>query len=239
MIPGTLPYSTSTDLTGTVGTTTGTLMATPFAVTPFTVTPFGGAVLVTVADASQAAAVADALRARLAGVAGAVVPGAESVLVHPITVGAGDLTGAVTEVLAGFPYPATEAATQSVRIGVRYDGEDLPVVADLLGVSVEEVIARHTGATYTVDFLGFAPGFPYLSGLDPFLSSVPRLDTPRSRVPAGAVGLAAGRTCIYPTPSPGGWHLLGATDAPLFDPTDGDSPALLAAGMQVVFEAVR
>lgn len=213
---------------------TGTPMSTP----P-TVTPFGTAVLVSVTDAAQAREVATALRTRLPDTAGAVVPGADSVLVHPHTRFRGDLLGAVQQVLAGFPFPNTSTAATTVRIGVRYDGEDLPVVAALLGVSVEEVIARHSGATYTVDFLGFAPGFPYLSGLDPFLSSVPRLDTPRSRVPAGSVGLAAGRTCIYPTPSPGGWHLLGSTDAALFDPTDTDSPALLAAGMQVVFEAVR
>lgn len=203
----------------------------------YPVTPFGPAALVTVTDPAQARDVAEHLRARLAGSVGAIVPGAESVLVHPAS-GQSDVTALVTKALAA-PVAAAAAGGRSVRIPVRYDGEDLAVVADLLGVSTEEVVARHTGATYTVDFLGFAPGFPYLSGLDPFLASVPRLDTPRSRVPAGSVGLAAGRTCIYPTASPGGWHLLGSTQAVLFDTQDAASPALLAAGMQVVFEAVR
>lgn len=238
MIRGALPDPISNTPSRTfTDRTTGSLMTTTF-----TVTPFGTAVLVPVADAAQAAEIAAVLRTRLAGSAGAIVPGADSVVIHPQgspSATTPDLVGAVTEVLTGFPFPRTATETETVRIGVRYDGEDLPAIADLLGVSVEEVIARHTGATYIVDFLGFAPGFPYLSGLDPFLASVPRLDTPRSRVPAGSVGLAAGRTCIYPTPSPGGWHLLGSTEQVLFDPTDADSPALLAAGMQVVFEAVR
>lgn len=201
------------------------------------VTAFGTAALVSVTDTTQARAVAEALRARLNGI-GAVVPGADTVLVHPGTTSE-SLVTAVAAALAAESVPTPSRTVETVRIPVTYDGEDLPVVADLLGVSVEEIIARHTAATYTVDFLGFAPGFPYLSGLDPFLSSVPRLDMPRSRVPAGSVGLAAGRTCIYPTASPGGWHLLGFTDAVLFNPTNEASPALLDAGTQVVFEAVR
>lgn len=209
-------------------------MSTP--TSPFEVSPFGAAALVKVDDVTQARAVAESLRSRLSGV-GAVVPGAETVLVHPGSL-AENLVGAVTAALTE-PVATTAGTVETVRIPVTYDGEDLSVVADLLGVSIEEVVARHTAAVYTVDFLGFAPGFPYLSGLDPFLSSVPRLDTPRSRVPAGAVGLAAGRTCIYPTPSPGGWHLLGSTSTVLFDPSNESSPALLGAGVQVVFEAVR
>lgn len=203
----------------------------------YSVSPFGTAALVKVEDAAQARAVADGLRARLGNLTASVVPAAETVLVHPGPAYA-DIVAEVTEALHR-PLKAGTQHTQTVRIPVTYDGDDLTVVADLLGVSTQEVIARHTGATYTVDFLGFAPGFPYLSGLDPFLASVPRLDTPRSRVPAGSVGLAAGRTCIYPSPSPGGWHLLGTTSANLFNPTDANAPALLSAGDQVVFEAVR
>ena len=203
----------------------------------FPVVPFGVAALVAVTDAAQARMVADTLHTRLAGMVGAIVPGAESVLVHPAP-GQFDVVEVVTDALAS-PVTSTLTTGERVTIPVTYNGEDLMVVADLLGVSVENVIARHTGTLYTVDFLGFAPGFPYLSGLDPFLSSVPRLDTPRSRVPAGAVGLAAGRTCIYPTVSPGGWHLLGSTESVLFDPTNESSPTLLEPGMQVTFEAVR
>ena len=204
------------------------------------VTTFGTAALVAARDAVHARAVAEHLRVRLARNVGAIVPGAESVVVHPAPAGTAsqDVVALVERALT-MQVSDLSREPKTEHIAVRYDGEDLSVVADLLGVSTQEVIARHTGAVYTVDFLGFAPGFPYLSGLDPFLASVPRLDSPRSRVPAGSVGLAAGRTCIYPTPSPGGWHLLGSTSAVLFDATSERSPALLSAGMQVVFEAVR
>ncbi|UFU07713.1 5-oxoprolinase subunit B family protein [Ruania halotolerans] len=123
-----------------------------------------------------------------------------------------------------------------VVIDVRYDGPDLDDVARLTHMSTAEVIARHTGTTYTVDFLGFAPGFAYLSGLDPVLH-VSRLDTPRTSVPAGAVAIAGDRAAVYPRSSPGGWRLLGRTDAVLFDVT-ADPPALLQAGARVQFREV-
>jgi KipI family sensor histidine kinase inhibitor len=141
------------------------------------------------------------------------------------------------ELAAGLPDlelpPADEVAGEPVEIPVSYDGEDLPEVASLTGLEVEEVVRRHTAPTYTVAFLGFSPGFPYLVGLDPALE-VPRRDTPRTSIPAGSVGLAGAQTGIYPTASPGGWQLIGRTEVTLFDP-DRDPPALLAPGSRLRF----
>jgi KipI family sensor histidine kinase inhibitor len=133
--------------------------------------------------------------------------------------------------------PPEEVAGDPVEIPVSYDGEDLPEVARLTGLDAEEVVRRHTAPEYTVAFLGFSPGFPYLVGLDPALE-VPRRDTPRTSIPAGSVGLAGGQTGIYPTASPGGWQLIGRTEVPLFDP-DRDPPALLAPGSRLRFTVAR
>lgn len=119
------------------------------------------------------------------------------------------------------------------EISVRYDGEDLRELALLHGLSVEEAIARHLAPLYSVAFLGFAPGFAYLLGLDPQLST-PRRMRPRTRVPAGSVAIGDSFTAVYPVASPGGWHLLGRTESVLFDPMR--SPAtLLASGDRVRF----
>jgi biotin-dependent carboxylase-like uncharacterized protein len=123
-----------------------------------------------------------------------------------------------------------------VTIPVRYDGADLADVAKATGLSEDEVVSVHTGPNYTVAFTGFAPGFGYLTGLDERLR-LPRRDTPRTRVPAGAVAVAGEFTGVYPRPSPGGWHLLGSTTAPLWDPSR-EAPALLRPGMTVRFEPV-
>jgi len=136
--------------------------------------------------------------------------------------------------LPGLELPPAEAvAGETVEIPVRYDGEDLPEVAGLTGLEPEEVVRRHTAPEYTVAFLGFSPGFPYLVGLDPALQ-VPRRDTPRTSIPAGSVGLAGNQTGIYPTATPGGWQLIGRTEVTLFDPAR-DPPALLAPGTRLRF----
>lgn len=122
----------------------------------------------------------------------------------------------------------------SVTIGVRYDGQDLDEVAELLGVSAEQLAARHAAATWRVAFTGYAPGFGYLVGDDP-LFDVPRRSSPRTRIPAGSVGLAGTFSGVYPRESPGGWQLIGRTDAPMWD-LHRDPPALLAPGMTVRFE---
>lgn len=119
------------------------------------------------------------------------------------------------------------------EIGVRYDGEDLQEVARLAGIEIAEVIQRHYAPHYTVAFLGFAPGFPYLSGLDPKLQ-VPRLKSPRIRVAAGSVAIASEFSGIYPQATPGGWRVLGHTDAVLFD-AGRAQPALLMPGDKLRF----
>jgi KipI family sensor histidine kinase inhibitor len=122
-----------------------------------------------------------------------------------------------------------------VEIPATYDGPDLADVAERTGLTVDEVVRRHTAAEYTVAFAGFAPGFAYLTGGDPALR-VPRRSTPRTAVPAGAVGLAGEYTGVYPRQSPGGWQLVGHTDAPLWD-AERDPPALLVPGARVRFVA--
>ncbi|WP_028245773.1 carboxyltransferase domain-containing protein [Pseudoclavibacter soli] len=120
-----------------------------------------------------------------------------------------------------------------VDVPVRYDGDDLAEVAQLLEMTVDEVIVRHTGSIYTVAFTGFAPGFSYLVGGDPRLD-VPRRTTPRTAIPAGAVGLAGTYSGVYPRVSPGGWQIIGTTDLPMFD-LRLDPPATLRPGMRVRF----
>jgi KipI family sensor histidine kinase inhibitor len=157
-----------------------------------------------------------------------VVPGARTLLLDGVD------AEAVRQVLAGLGPPGPDPARADspvVEIPVTYDGADLAEVARLWGVTEAEVVARHTATEFRVAFCGFAPGFPYLEGLD---VQVPRRATPRTSVPAGSVGLA-GRYCgIYPGASPGGWQLLGRTGAQLFD-VDRDPPALLPPGTRVRF----
>ncbi|RBY77078.1 allophanate hydrolase [Blastococcus sp. TF02-09] len=123
-----------------------------------------------------------------------------------------------------------------VTVPVVLDGPDLAEVARLSGRSVPGVVAALTGVELTVAFSGFAPGFGYLTGLPEDLH-VPRRETPRTRVPAGAVALAGPYAGIYPRSSPGGWQLVGRTDAVLFD-VDRDPPALLVPGARVRFREV-
>jgi inhibitor of KinA len=123
------------------------------------------------------------------------------------------------------------------ELPVAYDGPDLLAVAVSCGLSTEEVIARHTGRSYTVDLLGFVPGFGYLSEIDPSLR-MPRRAQPRPRVPKGSVAIAGAQTGVYPLDTPGGWHIIGRTDAVMFDP-ERDPPSLLHAGDTVRFVRVR
>ena len=127
-----------------------------------------------------------------------------------------------------------EAAAHPVTLPAYYDGEDLGVVAKASDLSVAEVIELHSSATYRVAFCGFMPGFAYLTGL-PAQLQLPRRPTPRTRVPAGSIAIAAHYCAVYPVESPGGWHLLGRTLEALFD-VEASPPALLAPGTQVRFE---
>jgi 5-oxoprolinase (ATP-hydrolysing) subunit B len=134
------------------------------------------------------------------------------------------------------PVDAIASTASTVDLPVVYDGADLDDVAALVGRAHGEVVARHTAPTYTVAFCGFTPGFAYLAGGDPSLA-VPRLATPRTRVPAGSVAIADVFTGVYPAATPGGWRLLGRTAAALWDP-ERSSPALLMPGTRVRFHAV-
>lgn len=119
-------------------------------------------------------------------------------------------------------------------VPVRYDGADLAEVAELSGLSTREVVRRHLDPEYTVAFCGFAPGFAYLTGLDPALR-LPRRDTPRTQVPAGSVAIADEYSGVYPRSSPGGWRLLGHTDLDVWD-LGRDPVTLLSPGTKVRFE---
>ncbi|MEV4560338.1 allophanate hydrolase subunit 1 [Kitasatospora sp. NPDC049285] len=134
---------------------------------------------------------------------------------------------------------AAEAGTvgETVVVPVRYDGPDLAEVAELTGLTVGEVVARHTAARYRVAFCGFAPGFAYLTGIDPVLR-VPRRAEPRTRVPAGSVAVADEFTGVYPRESPGGWRLLGSTELVLWD-VHADPPSRLRPGVGVRFVELR
>lgn len=121
-------------------------------------------------------------------------------------------------------------------IPVVYDGPDLEDLAVTAGLDPADVVRLHSGATYTVAFLGFSPGFAYLAGIPTGLH-VPRLDTPRIAVPAGSVAVAAGMTAVYPQPTPGGWRLIGRTDLAMFDPGRPE-PSLLRPGHRVRFRPV-
>ncbi|MEV3979129.1 allophanate hydrolase subunit 1 [Nonomuraea sp. NPDC049758] len=166
-----------------------------------------------------------------------VVPGPETVLVvapgadrERLRARLAAMTGAAREAAAGADAPAGPVVT----IPVVYDGADLDSVAALAGISAEEVVARHTGRELVVGWLGFAPGFAYLTGLDPVLE-LPRLDTPRTSVPAGSVAVAGPYSAVYPTASPGGWRLLGRTATRVWDVT-AEPPSLFRPGMRVRFE---
>lgn len=159
-----------------------------------------------------------------------IVPGATTVLVD----GLADPARAAETIRAWTPAPVPDMAPESlVEIPVEFDGEDLGAVARLWRTDDRGVVDRLRDTELRVAFCGFSPGWAYLSGL-PVELAVPRLGTPRPRVPAGSVALADAYAGIYPTASPGGWLLVGRTDVNLFDP-DRTPPALLSPGTRVRF----
>ena len=194
--------------------------------------PYGpGAVLLECEDLDEALGLLPVV-SRLAAVA-EVVPGARTLLLRL----AAPLTEADRRELLIMDRVAVEQVdTEPVTLEVEYDGEDLVEVARLTGLTPDEVVAAHTGQVWTVGFCGFAPGFGYLYGEDPRLK-VPRRATPRTTVPAGAVGLADHWSGVYPRSGPGGWQLIGRTAANLWQ-LDRDPPALLQPGRQVQFVAL-
>jgi KipI family sensor histidine kinase inhibitor len=201
---------------------------------------FGEAALLADAGSAQRA---QALAASLAsepipGVV-AAVPGLEGLLVEmdPTVADAGAIGAELERRLGGAL--SFEPAARTRTIPVAYGGEmgpDLADVAALAGLSESEVVARHAGAEVRVLFDGFAPGFAYL-GEVPAELRVPRLDTPRTRTPAGSVAVAGAMTGIYPAMLPGGWRVIGRTPVVLFDPRR-DPPASLLPGDRVRFEPI-
>lgn len=189
------------------------------------------ALLVELADVAAVMALGDSLDQHpLPGVE-EVVPAARTLLLR---LGPGADTGSITAQVRSRELSAYEPTVgEVVEIPVTYDGSDLDEVTRLTGKSAEDIVAAHTGADLTVAFCGFAPGFGYLVGLPDGLH-VPRRRQPRTKVPAGAVGLAGEFTGVYPRESPGGWQLIGRTDVTLWD-AGRDPPALLRPGTRVRF----
>ncbi|MDQ1651651.1 MAG: hypothetical protein QOI35_851 [Cryptosporangiaceae bacterium] len=169
--------------------------------------------------------------ARLPGVE-ELVPAARTVLIRfdPSRTSPDVLAAALATLPAA---SGREVPGDLVEIPVTYDGADLAEVAELTGLTPAEVAARHAAAEYTVAFCGFSPGFGYLTGGDPALD-VPRLATPRTKVPAGSVAIAEAFTGVYPRELPGGWRILGTTTAVLWD-LDRDPPGLFVPGTRVRF----
>jgi len=169
-----------------------------------------------------------------------VVPGMNNltILFHPLLGDADDLTGKL--LTAWENSSAVDKKGRQIDIPVEYGGNhgpDLLAVAEHTGLSVAEVVERHTRADYVVYFLVFQPGFAYMGGLDPMLAT-PRRNEPRLKVPAGTVAIGGSQTAIYPASSPGGWQLIGHTDLRLFDPS-AEPPTLLQPGDHVRFVATR
>ncbi|MFJ7076377.1 5-oxoprolinase subunit PxpB [Streptomyces sp. NPDC098781] len=193
------------------------------------------ALLVEVASGEEAQALhTELLRRRAEGSLSVreIVPAARTVLLDGLT----DPARLASELTHAEVPPAPARARDVVELPVHYDGPDLADVAAHWGVSSQEVAQIHAGTEFSVAFCGFAPGFGYLTGL-PERYDVPRRATPRTAVPAGAVALAGPYTGVYPRSSPGGWQLIGTTDAVLWDHTRVPA-ALLSPGTRVRFVPV-
>ncbi|QFQ95892.1 allophanate hydrolase subunit 1 [Streptomyces phaeolivaceus] len=192
------------------------------------------ALLIEVGTGEEAEALhAELLRRRATGelTAAEIVPAARTVLLDGL-----DAPSRLAERLAHWDIPPVPPRAEDVvEIAVRYDGPDLPDVAAHWGVDEAEVARIHAAAEYRVAFCGFAPGFGYLTGLP---REVPRRATPRTAVPAGSVALAGPYTGVYPRSSPGGWQLIGTTDAVLWDHARVPA-ALLAPGTRVRFKPLE
>jgi KipI family sensor histidine kinase inhibitor len=190
------------------------------------------ALLVEVSSGDEAQALhAELLRRRAEGSLSVreIVPAARTVLLDGL-----DAPARLAAELTAADLPSAPPRTHDVvEIPVRYDGPDLAEVAAHWGVPVGEVARIHGGTEFRVAFCGFAPGFGYLTGL-PSHYDVPRRATPRTAVPAGSVALAGPYTGVYPRSSPGGWQLIGTTDAVLWDHTRVPA-ALLSPGTPVRF----
>ena len=190
------------------------------------------ALLVELADLDQTLALLASLQRHPPHGVEELVPAARTILVE-YRASATRAETLVQDIAARSLTQGAERSDTLIEIPVHYNGEDLAEVAQILGITPEEVVRRHTGSEFTVAFTGFAPGFAYLSGGDPVLN-VPRRSTPRTRLPAGSVGLAGTFSGVYPQASPGGWQIIGTTPVAMWDITRAQ-PALLQPGYRVRF----
>ena len=169
------------------------------------------------------------------------VPAYSALTVHydPERIGYADMRALLAR-LAAQSLDASPAPEAVVELPVLYGGDagpDLDFVCAHSGLSRDEVIALHAGRDYLIYLLGFTPGFPYLGGLDERLHT-PRLETPRTRIPAGSVGIAGGQTGVYPSDTPGGWRIIGRTPVRLYDP-QRSAPILLRPGESIRFVPIE
>ncbi len=188
------------------------------------------ALVLTLAERLEAAAIPGVVE---------VVPTFRSLMVHyePLLLPHAQLREHLAPLIEGIA--ATERDGRHWRLPACYDesvGPDLTDVADRTGLSVRQVIERHSAMTFHVYMMGFLPGFPYLGDLPPELE-LPRRKSPRIKVPAGSIAIAMTMTSIYSLESPGGWNLIGRTPVPLWH-LQRDPPVLLAAGDKVTFKPI-
>jgi KipI family sensor histidine kinase inhibitor len=184
-------------------------------------------------DVASPVAWAEALRAMEVPGIDEIVPSESTVVVHG-TRDRHDAIGQVLDMVVPADHPPQ--SDSALTIDIVYDGPDIGDLAYAAGVSIDDVVRLHSTGIYEVAFCGFSPGFGYLRGIDRRLH-VPRRATPRTVVPAGSIGVAAGYTCVYPSASPGGWYLIGHTNVALWD-AERDPPALLTPGRAVRFQRV-
>ena len=193
-----------------------------------------------VSDLDRARRLAVSKRLRTLNLFEEIVPGRNDICVHfdPIKLSAHDAVEAVHAALQD-SVVSPMAAAERIVLPAKYGGEhgpDLCHVSQATGMTADEVIALHVGSEYIVDFMGFTPGFAYLSGLSEMLN-VPRLPHPRQQLLAGSIGIAAGQCGLYALDGPGGWPIIGRVMMPLFDASVAQ-PFILTGGMRVSFERV-
>ncbi|PHM51933.1 5-oxoprolinase subunit B/C family protein [Xenorhabdus sp. KK7.4] len=193
-------------------------------------------IMVELSDLPETLALFDSLNAEPISGIKEIIPAARTVMIrfHPLTISAQQL---VTEIQRRDLQKSSHIQGKQIEIPVRYNGEDLEEVAEILGISVQDVIQQHTDNEYIVAFTGFAPGFAYMIS-ETISWNIPRRKTPRTRIPAGSVALAGEFSGIYPQASPGGWQLIGTTSERIWD-LSRIEPALLQPGYRIRFRNVE
>lgn len=187
--------------------------------------------LIDVSDPGVIPALDHWLRDRFGSLLDEVIPGGRTVMVLSSTAA----RRAIQHELENAQLrPAASAAPRTVVIDVCYDGRDLPAVAEQTGLSVREVVRRHSEVEYRVDFFGFSPGQAFFNGVPDGLR-VPRRTVPRTRVPDGSLAIANEYTVIYPPKAPGGWNLIGRRVGPPLWNSEAVPPNMVSVGDRVVF----